>query len=375
MSVAKRFRKHLLAIAIGASGVMLPSMSQATCSCVQNIPQGAGEIAGVVGEGSASVVEAITEGFEDTGSTVEQAIGEQTSDLEGFLTAMTKTLVSEIDQIPAEMQKMENELQRLHPAKHASDTCGYVSSTDDQKIAERLTSLQEDNLNAASNGYNKMTSSYPSGVDATDRFLIQTARMLRDDPAMKTVGMRWLKRSDEFGALPPDDIQRAATFINVTTNPNPPQIRDDAGSVGALKNNVEGELYNMRMTIAQAVQNQLLSYRTPAVKDGGGVDGEDSWLTRRLKRLSPEMAEAVRNGEVSVSKEDLLKLMATHRVQDASWVGDVSGKDPEGVIKDLALLKADSMKMDYEIWLQERNTALLMSQLLATQIRAARGGN
>ena len=64
--------------------------------------------------------------------------------------------------------------------------------------------------------------------------------------------------------------------------------------------------------------------------------------------------------------------MSTYRVKDAGWVTNLSAKDSEGAIKDLALAKADALAMEYELWLQDRNTALLLSQLLAAQNRMQR---
>lgn len=361
-----------LMVGVSLSVAPLTAHSQA-CECIATNIEGAGEISGLVAQGALSVTQAITEGFTATGSTVEQAVGQQTKDLTNILTAITKTLVSEIDQIPVEAQKYEANLDSLSPARHATDGCTYNNRTKDSVASEHLANLQEDNLNTASTQYNKMTSSYPVGVDPTDRFYVQTGEMLRKTPGVATSGAGWVSKSSSFGALTPEELQNTSTFINITTNPNPAEVSAEVSSSNGLKRNVDADLYNMRMSIPQAVQNQILSYRAPVVAEGGGIDGEKSWLIKQLSHLSPGAAKAVKEGDIDVSKEDLLKLMATHRVQDRAWVANISAKHPSGVMKDLALLKADSLKMDYELWLQDKNTSLLLSQMLSAQIRAKRG--
>jgi len=99
---------------------------------------------------------------------------------------------------------------------------------------------------------------------------------------------------------------------------------------------------------------------------------EDSWFTSILERMSPdEFVEFTSEGR-QVSYSDLLKHMATHRMKDPATVASAATKEQEGLQKDLALVKADSLAMDYELWKLDRYETLLMSQLLASQVRQER---
>ncbi|WP_273206826.1 hypothetical protein [Marinobacter subterrani] len=343
-----------------------PTQTQA-CSCIAAATAGATQISGLVGAGSTAVTQALFTGFQHVGSTVEASTGQQTDQLIGALDALRKNLVTEIKALPAYEQEMESNLDRLHPARHATSACTLTDRAGDMIATERLAALQETALNETSVSYNKMTSSYPEGTNASDRFIAKAGQLLRNRPEIKTAGMNWIDNADSFGALSPEQLQEGATFINLTTNPNPPAKNPKPSTPVALNHNTKVDLYNLRMSIPQSVQNQLLAYEAPVISKG-----QDSWLGEQLARISRNSDAAFSNGDAQISKSDLLQLMSTYRVKDAGWVTNLSAKDSEGAIKDLALAKADALAMEYELWLQDRNTALLLSQLLAAQNRMQR---
>lgn len=357
------------ALAVVVSGAATTPGAALACSCVSTSTTGAAKISGVVGSGSAAITNALFLGFQSVGSTVDGSFGTQTKSLTDALNGFTKTIVQEVQKLPVYEQQYEANLDRVHPARHASNSCSYADRTGDTIATERLTSLQEVNLNSTSSKYNTMTSSYPEGVNRSDRFMAQTGTLLRERPSVVTSGMDFVSKPGTFGALTAEQLQDASIFINLTTNPNPPARIQKPTSPAALKSNVKADLYNLRMSIPQAVQNQLLAYDAPVMQQG-----EDTWLGEQLSRISPNAAKAFEDGDILISKSDMLKLMALHRVKDAGWVANLAAKDAKGAIKDLALIKADSLAMDYELWVQDRNTTLLMSQLLAAQNRKQQGG-
>lgn len=357
-------RLSVVPLSVVFSVGMMTSFPAGACTCIQTATSGAATISGVVGSGSAAISSSLYTGFQSVGSAVDGSVGSQTKTLTDVLEAFTKSIVTEIQRLPAAEQKYEANLDNAHPAHHASNGCSYVDRTGDTIASERLTALQENNLNKASSQYNQMTSSYPEGVNAGDRFMLQTGTMLREHPDVQTSGMDLVANSDRVGALTPEQMQNASTFINLTTNPNPPARAPKPSSPSALKRNVKVDLYNMRMAIPQGVQNQILSYDAPVLSED-----QDSWFGEQLLRIDPAAEEAFREGDLKVSKSDMLRMMSMHRVKDAGWVMNLNAKNPKGVMKDLALMKADASVMDYELWVQERNHALLMSQLLAAQMR------
>lgn len=368
MRLGKR-KAIFVALSLTVSGALLGSSAAQACSCISAASTGAGKISGLVGTGSTAITQAMFAGFQSVGSTVDGSIGLQTSNLTNALEAFTKNVVSEIQKLPAYEQQHEANLDRLHPARHATNACSYTDRANDSIAAERLTALQEVNLNETSAQYNAMTSSYPEGVNPDDRFLLQTYSLVNNQPDILTSGMDLVSSTDSFGAFTPEQLQAAATYINLTTNPSPPARMSKPSTPSALKENVRADLYNLRMSVPQAVQNQILAYNAPVLSQS-----DDSWLAEQLSRMTPDAAQAFQDGDLMVSKADLIKLMATHRVRDAAWVSNLDAKDVKGAIKDLALTKADAFAMDYELWLQDKNMALLMSQLLAAQNRQQRGG-
>lgn len=358
-------RKSSLAVAITVT-LSIPNSVQA-CSCISAAAGGATQISGLVGAGATAVTQALFTGFQHVGSTVEASTGQQTDQLIGALEGLQKTLISELQALPAYEQELEANLDRMHPARHATDACTLTDRAGDTIATEQLTALQESALNDSSVSYNEMTSKYPEGTNASDRFMAQTGKLLRDRPAIKTAGMNLVDNTDSFGALTPEQLQEGATFINLTTNPNPPAKHPKPSTPVALNQNTKVDLYNLRMTVPQSVQNQLLSYEAPVI-----AKGQDSWLGDQLSRISGNSDAAFAAGDAKISKSDLLQLMSTYRMKDAAWVTNLAAKDSKGAVKDLALAKADALAMEYEIWLQERNTALLLSQLLAAQNRQQR---
>jgi hypothetical protein len=191
---------------------------------------------------------------------------------------------------------------------------------------------------------------------------------MRERPEVKEGGYKLIDDEKEFGALTPEEVQEVSTFINLTTNPAPPARVAEATSPQDLKVNAEVDIYNMRMTLPQSVQNQIASYEAPVMTLPPG-----SWLEDLARRASADAGEQFNTGDVTASYADLLKLMATHRLKDPMWQTALASKDTQGLLKDLAYIEADAAMLDFEIWKQERNAALLMAQFQAAQLRQAEG--
>jgi len=337
------------------------------CSCTATAMTAAGATATLVGTGAAAISTQMFIGFESVASTVMGSTGKQTKTIVGSLELMTKTIANEVRNVPKVQQEMERRLNDYDPARQATSPCIYTDRSGDISSSTSLASLQADRLNASSSAYNEMTSSYPDGIDRGGRFSTQTSQLLKNRPEIETGGLKIVNGSETFGAMSPEEVQEAATFINLTTNPNPPAKVQTVTNQAAINHNVEADLYNMRMTFPQAVQNQLLSYESPIM-----TADSDSWLADTLRTMTPLAEDMINDAQNGVSYNDLLKIMATHRLKSPQWLAELANKEQGGAIKDLALAKADSMLFDYEIWKQDRNTALLMSQLLASMNRQER---
>lgn len=233
-----------------------------------------------------------------------------------------------------------------------------------------LASLQQAQLNSASSSYNDMTSAYPVTSDTDGRFYAQTAKLLRTRPDVKDAGYKLVAPPEKtLGALSAEEVQEASTFINLTTNPSPPARVAEPTTSADLARNAQVDIYNMRMSLPQSVQNQLLAYESPVM-----TLPEGSWLEEMAMRASAEAGADAQAGPTTVSFNDLLELMATHRLKDPMWQTALASKDTQGLLKDLAYIEADASLLDFEIWKQERNAALMMAQFQAAQLRQASGG-
>lgn len=358
--------RHKLISAVILTAALTPAGAFA-CTCVATASTGAIQISSLVAGGSASVASALTIGLEGTSAQYQASSGQAASQIVGAIDALTKKLAKEIRNVPMTERAIENSLNRVSPARHGTHECSYVDRTGDLSAAGTLASLQQENLNRAAYAYNEMTSSYPAGANPTARFMAQTGSLIKNKPEIKTSGMKIVKSAGEMGAMTPEELQDASTAINLMLNPNPPARSPEATTLSSISQNVEADLYNLRMSVPQAVSQALLSYEGPIVS----MD-QDSWFTEAVKRMGPQIKEQLEESGDQVSQSDLLRVMATHRIKDPSWVVNVGAKDKQGLLKDLALAKADHLAMDYELWVQDRYNSLMMSQLLASQIRKER---
>lgn len=338
------------------------------CSCssavVGQITGGATRVAGQVASGATSITMAMTRGFTEVGSTVTGSSAQQTAQVVNALEQLASVVSAEIRKVPVQQEQMQQRLNQYAPARQATAPCTYSDRASDTTAAFKLASLQQKQLGQASGKYNEMTSSYPEGIEPSSRFWAQTNTLMRDRPAVKDAGRILIEKAEGFGALTPAQVQEASTFINLTTNPEPPAKVASPVNSDQLAYNAEVDLYNMRMTLPQAVQNQILSYESPIMSLPEG-----SWLHDMLSRVSPDVAESFAGGNAVFSYSDLLELAATHRVRDPVWLTALAAKDKDGAIKDLAYIQADSAMLDFEIWKQEKSMALMMAQLQAAALR------
>lgn len=355
-------------LAVCVSAVSMMPVQANACSCVASSMARAGTTATLIGTGATAISTQMFLGFESVAGTISGASGKRTKTIVDSLELMTKTIAKEVRDIPKKQQEMERRLEDSDPARQATAPCRYTDRSGDLSSTTSLASLQADQLNSSSTAYNEMTSSYPDEVDKGSRFTVQTFDLLKKRPDIERGGINIIHGPDQFGALSPDEVQEAATFINLTTNPNPPAKIKNVTNQAAINSNVKADLYNMRMTFPQAVQNQLLSYESPVMEADS-----TSWLGETLSSMTPYAQDMIDSAPDGVSYNDLLKVVATHRLKSPLWIANLANKDQGGAIKDLALAKADSMLIDYEIWKQDKNTALLMSQLLATLNRQEKG--
>jgi hypothetical protein len=334
------------------------------CTCVITMPLGAGTISGLVGAGSAGVITAMTTGFNTVGSQVSASSAQNEKQIITALDSMTKRLATEIRNMPVYEAEIDERRNNLSPSRQATDECRYGDRAKDLAAADQLAANMQRNLSRATNQYNNMPSTYEEGTDSDSRFMAQTAQVLRNMPEIKTAPMELINVADSFGALTPQQTQNASTALNLTLNPSPPARRQNPTSPQALTANARADLHNLRMSIPQTVSQQILSYETPLL-----ATPNDSWAAETLTRIDPNASQLFADGDLELSKSDLLRLMATHRTKDAVWSGNVAAKERSGVLKDLALVKADHLSLEYELWVQDRNMALMVSQLLASKIR------
>jgi len=309
------------------------------------------------------------EGFEGVASTVEASRGQATKQIVDSLELLTKKLSAELRKLPALTEAMDAQMEASNPANQATAPCPYTDRAGDIVVSDELVIEMQDRLNNASASYSESTSRYPRGSNPETQHAARMAKLFQEKPEIMGAQARMVQGTDQFGSLSEEELQDAAVTINLTTNPNPPARLERPNTMAGVNANVEADLYNLRMSLPMAVQNQILSYDAPILEGN-----EDSWIADTLESINPGLLEKLPEG-TKISRNDVLSLMATHRVKDPQWAALLANKQFSGAMKDYALAKADSMMLDYEIWKQEKNTALLMAQLLAVKNRQERDAN
>ncbi|MGX1201208.1 hypothetical protein [Marinobacter sp. MBR-105] len=369
------FKKNALNSAILAASMavglsMAPKASACSCGAIiaGQAAATSAQIAGMVGQGAITIAQAMTRGFLEVNSTLNGSTAQQTAQLVNALEQFTTVVATELRAMPVQEQQIENKLNQYSPARQATTPCTYSDRAADMSASTTLASLQQAQLNSASSSYNDMTSAYPVTSDTDGRFYAQTAKLLRTRPDVKDAGYKLVAPEKTLGALSAEEVQEASTFINLTTNPSPPARVAEPTTSADLARNAQVDIYNMRMSLPQSVQNQLLAYESPVM-----TLPEGSWLEEMAMRASAEAGADAQAGPTTVSFNDLLELMATHRLKDPMWQTALASKDTQGLLKDLAYIEADASLLDFEIWKQERNAALMMAQFQAAQLRQASG--
>lgn len=368
MFVNKR-RPVALAVFLATVSTMGVSENVAACSCVGTAAaQGAG-ISTMVGAGSAAIVTALDLGFRGTVTAIEVSGSSVGKTIESSITALGKQLGSQIIAQTATEQAIEQRLNATVPSRHATNECEYLDRSTDSSVAEHVLGAQQSALADAIHSYNDITNDYPEGINNSVAFSAQTGKLLQERPEIKTSLISLVQASDSVGGMEEEDIVDASRAINLSLNPNPPSRPKNPTTPSELQQGVEADLHNMRMSLPQGISHDILSYETPVLDVS-----EDSWYGSMLKRMSPEDYEEFRSGDKAISKSDLLKHMATHRMKDPVTTAMTATKESQGLQKDLAMVKADQLVMDYELWLQDRYQALLLSQLVASQVRQEQKG-
>lgn len=359
-------RRSPLALLV-AAGMMAGAQSASACSCVATATSGSLEIAGSVGTGSAAIVSALQLGFQNTAVQVDASGADSADRIVKALEGMTNALREDIIAQPAIEAAVKADLEEKSPAYHATNECEYINRTNDSKAADAILGAQQEALSDSVVAYNEITSQYEETVNPEIAFRAQTNQLLKSSPGVKTAPINIVDAPNSVGAMTAQEFQDASRALNLTLNPVPPAKIANPSTPAQISKNVDAELYSMRMQLPQGISQAILSYEAPLLDLP-----EDSWYSSMLKRMSPAEYKQFTEDGRDVSYSDLLKHMATHRMKDPVTVANAATKGREGLTKDLALVKADHLVMDYELWVQDRYQSLLLSQLVASQVRQER---
>ena len=365
-TIKPSFRVSALALAIGFVGLGQSSDVDA-CSCISSASSGAAEISGTVASGSAAIVTALTLGFDKTATMVNTTNADSAQRIVKAISGMTEAINNEIIRQPAVEAAVTQELNAINPARHATNECEYLNRSNDSAAADAILGAQQEALNNSILAYNEIPSSYNESTNPRSAFKAQTNQLFMATPGVKTAAIKVVRGPDEVGAMSPEDFADASRALNLTLNPSPAAKIQAPSTPAQINQNVDADLFNLRMQLPQGISQSILAYEAPLLDLP-----DDSWFTAILERMSPaEHAEFTGDGK-QVSYSDLLKHMATHRMKDPVTVANAATKDVEGLTKDLALVKADHLVMDYEMWRLDRYQSLLLSQMVASQIRQER---
>lgn len=358
--------KSLGVVALATIGMSLNSGSVQACSC-SAIPGQAGAIVAVVGAGSGAIVSSLQLGFQKTASQIEASDAALGRVITQSLTSLGRDLSAQIKSQPAVNESVQQMLDAKSPARHANNECEYLGRAADSAAADLVLGAQQSALSNAVIDYNEIPSMYPEGVNPPVAFAAQTNRLLNENPDIKRATVNLVGSPDKVGAMTPEEVQNTSRALNLAMNPSPPAKLPNPVAPSQIKANVDADLFNLRSSIPQGVAQDILAYEAPLLDLS-----EDSWYASILERMSEADYADFIDGDKKVSKSDLLRHMATHRMKDPMTTAITAAKEVTGLQKDLALVKADHLVMDYELWRMDRYQALLMSQLVASQVRKER---
>lgn len=366
--MAKRsgtLKASVLAASVGA--LSLASTPASACSCIGTISGGTSTVTGLVAGGSAAIVTALQLGFDKTAAQVMSSEAKMAKDVVSAIEGMEKSLRTQIMMQPSLDESIQQQLDAASPSRHATNECEYIQRTGDSRAADQIVGAQQKELTDAVIAYNETPSRYPDTTDSEVAFGALVGKLIRDNPDIKTAPMKVIGGPDEIGAMTPQEFQTASRALNLTINPSPARKMQSPTTPTDIQSNVDADLYNMRMSVPQGISQNLLSYEAPLLDLP-----QDSWFTSILERMSPEEFTTFTGENRKISYSDLIRHMATHRMKDPATVASAATKEEQGLQKDLAMVKADHLAMDYEIWKLERYETLLMTQLLASQNRQER---
>lgn len=336
------------------------------CTCAANASGQAMATSSLIGTGATMLSYAMTEGFEGVAATVEASRGQSTQQIVQALELLTKKLTLEMRTLPARQEALDAEMEAASPARQATAPCPYTGRATDKKLLDSMVLTMEKRLNSASSQFANTPSDYPDGSNKSSIHKTRTAKLLRDNPEVMDGMTNLVEGPSTFGSMTEEEFQLAAIAANLTVDDNPPAKFQTPTTLAAVNYNADADVHNIRMSFPRAVMNQILSYEAPVLEAD-----EESWIADQLENIAPDLVADLPDDR-AISYSDYLTVMATHRVKDPVWVAMLANKGISGSLKDLALVKADSMLMDYEIWKQDKNMSLLTAQILANQNRQER---
>lgn len=360
-----KLRTPFAVLALTVAG-LVGTPTASACTCAANAGGQAAATASLIGAGSSLLSLAMTQGFESVAATVEASRGQSTQQIVAALELLTKRLTLEMRTLPARQEALDAEMEAASPARQATAPCAYTGRASDKRMMDSLVGLTETNLNSTSARFANVPSQYPDGVDKAAMHNARTAKLLQENPAVMAGASDLVEGPSSFGSMTEEEFQLAAIAVNLTLDDKPPAKVNKPISLAGVAQNAEADIHNIRMSFPRAVTNQILAYEAPVLDAS-----EDSWIAEQLENIAPDLVKDLPEDR-AISYSDFLTVMATHRVKDPVWVAMLANKGYSGSLKDLALVKADSLLMDYEIWKQDKNMALLTAQLLANQTRQER---
>jgi len=356
-----RFCFSSLRLVFGA-GLISASVATANAACVPTGIQSGTEISTLVAEGSGEVVMALNDGFAGVQSAVTESNAKQSQQIVSALEGFTQAMVAEIRQLPKTQAEIDRRRNELDPTRQMTDPCGTVARAADVIQTENIATAQEASLMRGAEAYNT-SNVHSRGGNSGQMFRQAIYRNLQNRPNINAAPAKLATGSPlGSGAMTNSELQDAA-FVNfVTTNPEPPAQVADPESPADISENVDASIFNMRMSLAQAAQNQILSYETPVLEV---QEGSAYWEI--LANMGVEPPEG--SDSIVLSKRQRMEVDATKRIKDPTFIAMLSGKDTSGALKDLAMAKAELLAQEFEGWKQDRNTVVLLAQLLAAKLR------
>lgn len=342
-------------------------------------------------------------GFPALSDTISGSTGQQTDQLVNALEVFTKSIRSEIRNLPAYHAELESNTKLVQGEfigdKQSCAAVNYGTAQGEQGASSLATgfrflqgaSLESGSGGSGSNGGSGSGSNLGAGIDATMapdkaasalinnlseqanariRQQLRTLRENADAPDASAAAL--LKPSlllsqdslvlsedeDDTGLSDSERMDLLMQYL-VADRPSAERFLESAASSPAMMNAAaEESIVTMESSLAMAVLDKMIKGRR---KQASSL-GSEEYLREVMADQDPSGA---------ASDDEFIYLTTHYRINDPAWIAKIELSE-DYATKQLAQMEAEHIALKYKRWSLKRDINLMLSQILANQLEEER---